>query len=127
MSEVAVLAQRWQGGWEFHLGPDDVTQGATLGDAARQVLDYLETRHPGLDHSATSLSVSFDFGALNETIAAAKTASEGAEHAQLVADTRLTTAVAAMHREGYASSDIALILEIDRARVDELLRSSGSR
>lgn len=127
MSVVHVVARRWQSGWAFHLGPEDVTQGATLGDVARQVFDYLETRLPGLDHSATSLSVTFDLGTVTEAVDTAKKAIEKAEHAHLVADTRLRTAVATMHRERYASRDIALLLEIDSARVEELLRSTDSR
>lgn len=127
MSVVHVVAKRWRGGWEFHLGPEDVTQGATLGDVARQVFDYLETREPGVDHSATSLSITFDLGTLTEAVDTAKKAIEKAQHAHLVADTRLRTAVAAMHRERYANRDIALLLEIDRDRVEELLRSTDSR
>jgi hypothetical protein len=40
---ITVRAERWDGGWELHVGDIGVTQSTTLAEAEQQVRDYLES------------------------------------------------------------------------------------
>lgn len=126
MSEIAVDATRRHDGWEFRFGQDGVARGTTLAEAGRQIFDYIKATQPGLDPGASNFHFTLELGRVAATVAAAKTATDKADDAKLVADARIASAVVGMNRERYARADIAMILEIDRSRVDEILRSSDA-
>ena len=54
MTSVIVTAQRWEsklgGGWELLNGDHAMTQVRRLSDARQQVIDYLDTIDPDVDH-----------------------------------------------------------------------------
>lgn len=126
MSEIAVDATRRHDGWEVRFGQDGVARGTTLAEAGRQIFDYIKATRPGLDPGASNFHFTLELGRVGATVATATTAADKADDARLVADARVASAVVAMSRERYARADIAMILEIDRSRVDEILRSSDS-
>jgi len=54
MTSIIVTAQRWEsklgGGWELLNGDHAMTQVRRLSDARQQVIDYLDTIDPDVDH-----------------------------------------------------------------------------
>lgn len=57
MSRVEAVASRWSGGWELEIGRGQHTQVTTLDKARQQVVDYLDTVDPEVDHSGWDINV----------------------------------------------------------------------
>ena len=82
MTELTVTARRWERGWELWLDDQHVTQSTTLADAEQQVRDYLDTDQDDVDHSAWTITIVLELGALGREVAAARRATEEAAKAK---------------------------------------------
>ena len=61
MTRIIVTAQRWEsklgGGWELLNGDHAMTQVRRLSDARQQVIDYLDTIDPDVDHRDWDITI----------------------------------------------------------------------
>lgn len=57
MREIEVKATRWSGGWELEIDEDHHTQAATLALARQEVVDYMDTTWPDVDHSEWTIDI----------------------------------------------------------------------
>ncbi|MBD8019650.1 MULTISPECIES: hypothetical protein [Brevibacterium] len=57
MTTIAVTARPWSGGWELEIDEDRITQVSDLAHASAQVIDYLDTAEPGVDHHDCDLQL----------------------------------------------------------------------
>ena len=57
MNSVRVTARPWSGGWELEIDSENVTQVRDLTDARQQVVDYLDTVEPDVDHGSLAISI----------------------------------------------------------------------
>ena len=61
MTSIIVTAQRWEsklgGGWELLNGDHAMTQVRRLSDARQQVIDYLDTIDPDVDHRDWDITI----------------------------------------------------------------------
>lgn len=123
-NEVTVVASRWAKGWELGLpgAEDPITQVATLDKARQQVIDYLDTVEPDVDHADWIVTVIPDDEAIATQIRSAREATRTAARAQEDAARTTRTLVAHLDAAGYRAADIAGVLGITRARVSQLQR-----
>lgn len=128
MNAVAVTATRWSQGWELTLEGDEdpATQVRTLDKARQQVIDYLDTVDPDVDHSDWTITVTPADEAVAQQVHAVREGTLAAARAQDAAARSTRDLVAALDREGYKSADIAGLLGVSRARVSQLLAESRS-
>ncbi|GAB4097682.1 hypothetical protein GCM10028787_31570 [Brachybacterium horti] len=123
MSEIKVTAARWDRGWELSIpgaaGP--VTQVRTLDKAAQQIIDYLDTVDPDVDHSTWTITVTPDDDEAAAAIQRTREATRAAAEAQKRAAHETRTLVAELDAADYLGADIAGLLGITRGRVSQLL------
>lgn len=120
MSTINVAARQWSGGWELEIDEDNITQVRTLANAREQVIDYLDTVDPDVDHSEWDIHIVPELGPLTEKIVESKRASEEAARLQVEA-AKLSREVVRELRERHLSvSDVATVLDISRGRVTQL-------
>ena len=72
MSELNVTATRWEGGWELEIGPDQHTSVRSLAKARQQVVDFLDTVTPEVNHSTWTINIIPCLGGLEQAVRAAK-------------------------------------------------------
>ncbi|MDP9801134.1 DNA-binding CsgD family transcriptional regulator [Arcanobacterium wilhelmae] len=123
MAQLTVKANRWAGGWELEISPEQHTQVRRFSEARAQVVDFLDTVDPTTDHSIWEIVIEPDMGQLSTELNDARNAMAQAKLAQETAATKIRTAVKALRSEGISTSDIALIMGVSRSRVSQLVRS----
>lgn len=120
MTELTVTARRWERGWELWLDDQHVTQSTTLADAEQQVRDYLDTDQDDVDHSAWTITIVLELGALGREVAAARRATEEAAKANLDAARQSRETARHLREAGYSVTDAAVIMGVSRGRVSQL-------
>uniref|UniRef100_UPI003FD66F99 antitoxin HicB n=1 Tax=Brachybacterium tyrofermentans TaxID=47848 RepID=UPI003FD66F99 len=126
MSAVTVVATRWTQGWELTLaGEEDVaTQVRTLDKARQQIVDYLDTVDPEVDHAEWEVTVIPADEIDAQKVRAVREGTTAAARAQEEAARATRDLVADLDRKKYKSADIAGLLSISRGRVSQLLTES---
>lgn len=126
MSAVTVVATRWTQGWELTLaGEEDVaTQVRTLDKAGQQIVDYLDTVDPEVDHAEWEVTVIPADEIDARKVRAVREGTTAAARAQEEAARSTRDLVADLDRKKYKSADIAGLLSISRGRVSQLLAES---
>lgn len=122
MNAITVTASRWQHGWELEVSEDQHTQVATLDKARQQVVDYLDTVDPDVDHSGWEIIITPEIGPLGTDVIAARDAVSAAEKARTSAAATMRDVVARLRAAGYSVSDCAGILGVSRGRISQLLK-----
>lgn len=119
MNAVTVTAKRWRGGWELWLEDGRVTQSRTLASARDEVIDYLDTDEPAVDHSQWEVVIvpSIEYG---DEVRAAREATQVAAEAQERAAARSRALVRKLSDEGLSVTDTAWLLGVSRGRVSQL-------
>jgi hypothetical protein len=51
MTAIDVIARPWGEGWELEIDEDNITQVRDLDHARQQVIDYLDTAQPEIEHA----------------------------------------------------------------------------
>ncbi|MDR1790828.1 MAG: helix-turn-helix domain-containing protein [Propionibacteriaceae bacterium] len=120
---VTVVAKRWKRGWELWPSTGGVTQSRTLRTARQQVVDYLDTVTPEIDHAGWEIVIQPELGALLDELQSARREQERAQQLQLQASARIRAAVAKLQVAGLSVTDIAEILGVSRGRVSQLVGS----
>lgn len=120
MSTINVTARQWSGGWELEIDEDNITQVRTLANATDQVIDYLDTVNPDVDHSSWEIRIIPDLGELTERIAESKRATAHAADLQVEAARLSREVVRDLRARHLSVSDVAAVLEISRGRVSQL-------
>lgn len=126
MSAVTAVATRWAQGWELTLTgeSDPATQVRTLDKARQQVIDYLDTVDPGVNHADWTVTVIPADEADAQKVRAVREGTVAAARAQEEAARSTRDLVADLDRKKYKSADIAGLLSISRGRVSQLLAES---
>lgn len=126
MNAATVTATRWSQGWELTLEGegDPATQVRTLDKARQQVIDYLDTVDPDVDHADWMITVLPADEADAQQVRAVREGTTAAARAQDEAARRTRDLVATLDRKQYKSADIAGLLGVSRARVSQLLTES---
>lgn len=120
MSTVNVIARQWSGGWELEIDKGNITQVRTLAKAPDQVIDYLDTMNPDINHSSWDIRVVPELGDLTEKVNDSKRATSEAARLQLEAAKRSREVVRELRAEHLSISDVAAVLGISRGRVAQL-------
>ena len=120
MSTINVTARQWSGGWELEIDEDNVTQVRTLAKAAAQVVDYLDTVEPDVDHSEWDIHIIPDLGELTEKVEESRRAIAEAATLQVEAGRLSREVVRELRARRLSVSDVAAVLDISRGRVSQL-------
>ena len=56
-NQIIVLATRWAQGWELTISDHEHSQVRRLPDARQQVVDFLDTAYPDVDHSDWEIAI----------------------------------------------------------------------
>jgi DNA-directed RNA polymerase specialized sigma24 family protein len=121
MKSITVTAHRWEHGWELWINDEPATQVTTLDQARQQVIDYLDTIGPAIDHSDWMVLVDADLGELSEHVKAARQATADAARAQEDAARRAREVARELREAGLSVTDSAAILGVSRGRVSQLV------
>lgn len=116
---ISVTARRWRGGWELWVDEERVTQVRLLRNAVQQVIDFLDTEDPDVDHSGWEVLVTPDIPEMS-AVTAARQATTAAAAAQEQAAGMMRSAVADLRGSGLSVSDVAAVLGVSRTRVTQL-------
>lgn len=128
MTTIEVTATRWEGGWELAIDGEPVTQVSTLDHAAQQVLDYLDTAEPAVDHSGVHVQLRPELGDdLGERIEAARKATREAQERQVEAAQQARILVRELRSRQVSVTDTATILGVSRGRVSQLAAQKASK
>jgi len=121
MNNVTVAATKWALGWELELDSGGVTQVRSLGMAAQQVRDYLDTIDPETDHTSWSIAIVPTIGPAFDKVREAKVATEAAKAATIQAAQQMRQAVRELHAAGLSITDMAAVLDLSKGRVSQLM------
>lgn len=122
MTILNITARRWSGGWELWDGDYVCTQVRTLAKARHQMLDYLDTIEPHIDHSTYTINITPEIPS-NANVQDAIEASQNAESAQRAAYQASRHTVRALKADGFSLADIGFIMGLSRARISQLANS----
>ncbi len=122
MNNVTVTARQWSGGWELEIDPDNITQVRSLANASAQVVDYLDTLDPTVDHSTWDVHIVPDLGDLTQRIEESKRATAEAAALQVRAGQLSRELVRELRSRDFSVSDVAVMLNVSRGRVSQLDR-----
>ncbi|WP_455951417.1 antitoxin HicB [Arcanobacterium haemolyticum] len=123
MTTLNVTASRWSGGWELEISPHDHTQVRHLSKARQQVLDYLDTMYENEDHTDWVIHIIPELDSLATTLREAKEATAHAAHIQEQAAEKTRNTVRTLLQAGYSQADVAVFLDISRARISQLIKA----
>lgn len=117
----AVIAKRWDRGWELHIDGVGVTQARTLNEAEAMARDYIE-----LDTGAAPGSFSVEIvpeigGGVDDEARAARRAVIAANEAQRAAAALSRDVAGKLSMAGLSGREIAVVLRISPQRVSQLL------
>lgn len=113
-------AVRWEHGWELHVEGVGVTQVKTLATAEDQVRDLVETMLD-IDASEADVVVYPEVGGLEVEVASTKRKAEQAAAMQVEAANESRAEAQALRARGLSVSDIAVVMQVSRGRVSQLL------
>lgn len=118
---IDALARPWEHGWELHIDGHGVTQVRVLAKAAQQVRDYVATV-TGVDvPDGTEVRLRYELGGLETQLTETRERTERAANLQVQAATATRDLVAGLRAVGISVSDIAVLLDVSRGRVSQLL------
>lgn len=120
MSEIEVTATKWDGGWELEIDSDHHTQVRTLDKARQQVIDYLDTTYPEVDHSGWMVAVVPDIPEW-DLVMLAREATREASEATVRAAELSRKAVRSLRDRGLSVTDSAAVMGVSRGRVSQLV------
>lgn len=120
MSTINVTARQWSGGWELEIDEDHATQVRILANAKQQVINYLDTIEPDVDHTETEVHITPELGELAPKIKESKEATARAIELQAEAGSKNREIVRELRAKHLSVSDVAAVLEISRGRVTQL-------
>ena len=120
MNTVTVVASKWDGGWELEIDRGHHTQVRTLDRARQQVIDYMDTTWPEVDHSGWSVLVVPDMPEWATVEAARKATREAADATVRAADLS-REAARSLRERGLSVTDTAAVMGISRGRVSQLV------
>lgn len=123
MTEITVEATRWARGWELEISEHEHTQVRRLSDARQQVVDYLDTVYPQVDHSDWEINIVPSLDGLGEQIKAAKDASKAAAQAQEDAAAQTRAVVRQLLADGVSGTDAAIIMGVSKGRISQLAKA----
>lgn len=123
MSELNVTATRWAGGWELEIAADQHTSVRRLDRARQQVVDFLDTVDPEVDHSTWEINVIPQIGDLEQAVSTAKQSTAQAALMTANAAKQSRSVARQLRRRGYSVADCAAILGVSRSRVSQLVNS----
>ena len=121
ITNVNVTATRWKLGWELELDRGGVTQVRTLANATQQILDYLDTVEPDVDHADCNITVIPAIGPALDAVREAKAATESAQVATKQAARQMREAARGLREQGLSVADTAAIMGLSRGRVSQLM------
>lgn len=119
--DITATAHKWDQGWELHLDGEPVTQVVTLDKAEQQIRDYLDTIDFNTDHGNWNVTVVPEIGALYAEVTAARQATEDAATASVRAAAQARAAARHLRESGFSVTDSAVILQVSRGRVSQLV------
>lgn len=121
-NSIPVLAKKWAHGWELIIDEHNATQVRTLAHARSQVIDYLDTLEPEIDHS--SLDIRLVFEDVQEELQQARAAQQAAREAEQEAALKIRLVVAKLREEkGLSLADTAAVVGVTKGRVQQLQAS----
>ena len=120
MKTINVKATRWARGWELEISENDHTQVRRLSAARQQVLDYLDTTYPDIDHTKWVVNIVVDLEGLSDRIDEAKRTTREAAEIQLLAAKKNREVARSLRNAGISGSDAALIMGVSRSRISQL-------
>ncbi|NMW64096.1 antitoxin HicB [Mobiluncus mulieris] len=123
MSELNVTATRWEGGWELEIEPDQHTSVRSLAKARQQVVDFLDTVTPEVNHSTWTINIIPCLGGLEQAVRAAKQSTAQAALLSANAAKQSRNVARQLRNQGYTVADCAVILGVSRSRVSQLVNS----
>lgn len=123
MTTYRATALRWSGGWELHIDGEGVTQVRTLDRAESQVRDYVATLR-GIDTATATVDIHVDLGGIEDRARAAKERTAKAVRDQETAAKELRQVARALRAEGLSVSDMAVVLDVSRGRVSQLVKDT---
>lgn len=119
MNRVTVIAYKWDDGWELEVDNDHHTQVRTLNRAKHQVIDYLDTTWPEVDHSGSEVEVIPDIPQCDSVMQAREATREAAE-ATIRAAELSRSAASGLRNTGISVTDAAAIMGVSRGRISRL-------
>ena len=123
MNALTVTASRWSAGWELEIDDNHHTAVRDLGNARRQVVDYLDSLNEKVDHSTWEITIIPDLGELSDEVAAARNATKAAASATETAAKQSHDVARKLRSAGYSVADSAAILGISKGRVSQLVNT----
>ncbi|NUL59703.1 antitoxin HicB [Brevibacterium luteolum] len=122
MNSITVTARQWSGGWELEIDQDNITQVRSLANASAQVVDYLDTLDPTVDHRTWDVHIVPDLGDLTQKFEESKRATAEAAALQVRAGQLSRELVRELRSRNFSVSDVAVMLNVSRGRVSQLDR-----
>mgnify|MGYP000000187273 FL=1 len=126
MTSIIVTAQRWEsklgGGWELLNGDHAMTQVRRLSDARQQVIDYLDTIDPDVDHRDWDITI-IPAIPQAQSVKEAKAATQDAIDAQAAAAAQSREVARSLRASGLSIDDTAWIMGVSRSRISQLARA----
>lgn len=122
MNSITVTARQWSGGWELEIDQDNITQVRSLANASAQVVDYLDTLDPTVDHRTWDVHIVPDLGDLTQKFEESKRATAEAAALQVKAGQLSRELVRELRSRNFSVSDVAVMLNVSRGRVSQLDR-----
>ena len=123
MNALTVTASRWSACWELEIDDNHHTAVRDLGNARRQVVDYLDSLNEKVDHSTWEITIIPDLGELSDEVAAARNATKAAASATETAAKQSRDVARKLRSAGYSVADSAAILGISKGRVSQLVNT----
>ena len=118
MTSIIVTAQRWEsklgGGWELLNGDHAMTQVRRLSDARQQVIDYLDTIDPDVDHRDWDITI-IPAIPQAQSVKQAKAATQDAIDAQAAAAAQSREVARSLRASGLSIDDTAWIMGVSRS------------
>lgn len=118
--ELTITARPWKHGWELWDGDDCLTQCRRLRDARQQVLDYLDTIDPEVDHAGWDITITPIIEGVTDRVTAAQEATARALALTREAAEMTRFAVRGLVAAGVKKTDVAFILGVTKGRVTQL-------
>jgi hypothetical protein len=115
-----VTTERWEHGWELHVGGVGVTQCGTLADAERMALDYLATELGG-EPEDYKVEIHHDIGGVGAKVAEVRRRMAAAQKAVDEAAADMRKVARELRSEGISVRDSAVILDVSPGCVSQLV------
>lgn len=117
-TDLNVVARPWAGGWELIIDEDNATQVRSLTSARQQVIDYMGTLYPDIDFS--TIRVHLIYEKVSEELESARQDLKLAQQKEEEAAAKIREVVRQLRQDGLSLGETAAILEVSKARVQQL-------